>query len=78
MHRHPKAPTNQHHTAAAGPPAHSGYRYVIEIVPIRPEIDSANENVDRNPYDLENSWLYPKCANSLASSLSLESPNMVV
>ena len=46
-------PINQHHTAAAGPPAARGYEKVAGTEPSTPRIEIAYETVDH----LENSRL---------------------
>ncbi|KAH3661193.1 hypothetical protein OGAPHI_006600 [Ogataea philodendri] len=46
--RHPLLRNNMGDHIAAGPPEIRGYRNVMATVPIRPEMDKANEKVDKN------------------------------
>lgn len=47
MHMHPRPEINQHHTTDADPPAYKGTEKVVVIVENNPEMDTANEKVDR-------------------------------
>jgi len=44
---HPEPAMSQHQTAAAEPPAYSGYEKVVMMVAKRPEMDTAKEKVER-------------------------------